>query len=56
MPETDQPYQFKEKPVAKSSTNVMIHKMGFFVCPKCGCAENKPKAGCACTCHQEKTI
>ena len=44
-------YQFPNHPVAKSGTSVLTYKMGFFVCPTCGCAENDIWLTCDCKCH-----
>jgi hypothetical protein len=56
-----EPYVFKEKPAAKSSTGVLTSTPGTIACPKCGClmipgskgAELgvKLKKNCPCKCH-----
>ena len=46
-------YEFKEKPAAKSSTNVLNAS----VCQSCGCKLDgkveSMKPGCKCKCHTE---
>lgn len=59
------PYPFKIKPVAKSSTGVLVSTPGCIACPKCGCLMIpgsrghelgvKLKKGCPCLCHEERS-
>ena len=57
------PYQFPNRPAAKSSTSILVCKPGKIACPTCGCrdpldprrptrAEVKP--GCKCICHKDR--
>jgi hypothetical protein len=46
--EEDEPYIFKEKPVAKSGTSVLISTPGNIACPTCGCRDFR-RSGCNCT-------
>ena len=56
----DEPYRFKEKPAAKSSSSVLVATPGVIACPTCGCLMTgevgdlgvKIKKGCECRCHQ----
>lgn len=53
-------YHFNEKPVAKSSTNILISTPGQVACQVCGCLPaddmgrtgGRTKKGCTCKCHK----
>jgi hypothetical protein len=59
---SDEPYVFKERPAAKSSTSViMSHADGGVACQLCGCRPTAlvknhatEKKGCTCRCHKEE--
>ena len=47
----EQPYTFKERPAAKSSTSTLTNVPGKIACQICGCRVRK-RMGCQCSCHE----